>query len=108
MPFDEFKSVNVYVKGKLLLPSAACDGIKATISHTPPPIFLIMANPLLFISVDVSHFKETFDLLILEAVNDFKVTGKGAHPGVGTKITTLLPLAAPPVIVATIIRSLLT
>src|SRR5438045_7937696 len=94
-------SLNVYVRGKLLLPSKDCVGIKLTTSNTPLPIFLCTAKPLLFVSVAVSHFKATLVRLIRVALNDLNVTGKGAHRVDGIKITTVTPLATPLVMVAT-------
>src|SRR5438045_225272 len=98
-------SLNVYVRGKLLLPSKDCVGIKLTTSHTPLPIFLCTAKPLLFVSVAVSHFKATLERLIRVALKDLNVTGNGAHRVDGIKITTVPPLATPPVMVATNKRS---
>src|SRR4030095_9387847 len=101
MPLDELRSVKVYTKGELLLPSVARDGIKVTTSQAPLPIFLNTAKPLLFVSLAVSHLSATFDLLTRAAVKDFSVTGSGAHGADGITMTTIPPAAGPALIVAT-------
>src|SRR5688572_32849706 len=91
MPLLLFRSLNVYVRTVLLLPSVACELTNATCSQTLPPSLRCTENPLLSISAAVSHFNCTFVLLERLAVNDLNVTGKPPHWVDNTKSTCAAP-----------------